>query len=410
MILAAGLGFATACLAIAYARIQVRRARAGERRIAQRFHAVFDSATLGISIGVDGRMLETNRALQEMLGYSAAELALMHFAEVTHPEDVDVDEEQLARLLRGEIDSYRVEKRYFRRDGQLLWAAVRVSLARDEAGRPVFGVGMTEDITARKLLEEQLRHSQKMEAIGSLAGGVAHDFNNVLTAIGGYCEILLRELDENDLRRRRVTEIRKAGDRASALTRQLLAFSRKQVLQPQLVDLHDVVAGIEPMLRRLIREDIALHVEQPAWALTVLADPGQLDQVVLNLALNARDAMPAGGQLTIGSGVASLEPRQAEAIGLRAGRHCYISVADTGMGMDAETQARILEPFFTTKPAGQGTGLGLSTVYGIVTQSGGGLSISSTPGRGSIFTAFLPERLDPVGQVSAPTPARRLAV
>jgi two-component system, cell cycle sensor histidine kinase and response regulator CckA len=407
---AACAGTIFACLALCRARLQVRRARADATRVGQRFRAVFDSATVGISIGVDGRMVQTNRALQEMLGYSAAELSKLHFAALTHPDDVAEDMDQLNRLLAGEIDSYRVEKRYIRRDGELLWADVRVSLARDEQGRPAFGVGLTEDITKRKQLEEQLRQSQKMEAVGSLAGGVAHDFNNVLTAIAGYSEILFRELGDDDPRRKRVVEIQLASERASALTRQLLAFSRKQVLQPQLVDLNDVVTGIEPMLRRLIREDVGLEADRSAVPLTVLADPGQLDQVVLNLALNARDAMPWGGALRIRVGVVSLEPSEAEPLGLRPGRHCYLSVSDTGVGMDEETQRRVFEPFFTTKPAGKGTGLGLSTVYGIVRQSGGAVSIASTLGHGSVFTAYLPERLDPVRQTGTHAPVKTLAV
>ncbi len=409
MIVAAVCAVLAAALVVLHARLELRRSRARAEALAQRFHAVFDSASLGIAIGVDGRMLETNRALQDMLGYSGEELREMHFADITHPDDIGDDLEQLDLLLRGELDLYRVEKRYFRRDGEVVWGHVRISLARDEQGKPAFAVGMTEDITARKKLEEQLRHSQKMEAVGSLAGGVAHDFNNVLTAIGGYCEILLGELEAEDLRRRRVTGIQRAVESASALTRQLLTFSRKNVLKPQFVDLNDVVAGIEPMLRRLIREDVRLRVGRSPWPLTVLADPGQLDQVLLNLALNASDAMPHGGELTIGAGVASLEPREADAVGLRAGRHCYLSVADTGLGMDPETQKRVFEPFFTTKPEGLGTGLGLSTVYGIVTQSGGAVSIASTPGRGSVFTVFLPERLYPLERSGAQASVRTLA-
>jgi PAS domain S-box-containing protein len=410
LVAAACAGILFACLAVLHAHLQLRRARAEAARIAQRFRAVFDSATLGISIGVDGRMMQTNQALQEMLGYSGAELSRLHFAALTHPDDVGADLDQFDRLLTGEIDSYRIEKRYIRRDGELLWADVRVSLARDEHGRPAFGVGLTEDITKRRQLEDQLRQSQKMEAVGSLAGGVAHDFNNVLTAIAGYSEILLRELDEDDPRRRRVVEIEIACERASALTRQLLAFSRKQVLQPQLVDLNDVVTGIEPMLRRLIREDVGLQALRSSVPLTVLADPGQLDQVILNLALNARDAMPHGGALGIRVGVMSLGPQEADALGLRSGRYCYLAVSDTGVGMDDETQRRVFEPFFTTKPLGKGTGLGLSTVYGIVRQSGGAVSIASTPGHGSVFTAYLPERLDPVGRIGAHAPVKTLSV
>ncbi len=244
--------------------------------------------------------------------------------------------------------------------------------------------------------EEQLRQSQKMEAVGRLAGGIAHDFNNLLMIIMGYSELLLSELDQDHQMRGKVEETQKAAERAVSLVRQLLAFSRKQVLDPKVVDLNAVVGNLEKMLRRLIGEDIELIARMDASLGQVKADPGQLEQVLMNLVVNARDAMPQGGKLTIET--ANVEPAEALARQLapaQPGPYVKLVVRDTGCGMDAQTQAHIFEPFFTTKEEGKGTGLGLSTVYGIVKQSGGGIHLQSAPGRGTAFTIYLP-RIDEV--------------
>ncbi|HEV8508896.1 MAG TPA: response regulator [Gemmatimonadales bacterium] len=252
-------------------------------------------------------------------------------------------------------------------------------------------LGVATEITERKRLEEQLRQSQKMEAIGQLAGGVAHDFNNILTAIVGYTDLLAAEFGGNERQLEDLEEIRKAARRAAALTRQLLAFSRKQVLEPRIIDLNSVVLNLDKMLRSLISENIDLKTDLATNLAAARADPNQIEQVIMNLAINARDAMPEGGTLTIETSNATLDHAYAaQHVSVVPGDYVMLAVTDTGSGMDESTKARIFEPFFTTKPAGRGTGLGLSTVYGIVKQSGGNIWLYSEPGKGSTFKIYLP--------------------
>ena len=264
--------------------------------------------------------------------------------------------------------------------------------------------------TAQGLLQHQIRLQsvQKMEAIGRLAGGIAHDFNNLVQAIGGYTEILLKRIDEQDPLRKNAEEIKKAGDRAAALTRQLLAFSRQQVLQPSVLQLNSVVTNIESLLRRLIGEDVEFETALAEDLGPVRADAAQLEQVLMNLAVNARDAMPDGGTLTIETrNVVLTDSDQREAFAINAGPYVLLAVSDTGCGMDVETRARAFEPFFTTKPAGRGTGLGLSTVYGVVKQSDGYIWVDSEPGLGTRVRIYLPRVNEPV---PAPEPRRRQPV
>jgi PAS domain S-box-containing protein len=358
---------------------------------------MFDSAPVGIALADEqGRLVESNRALQELLGYSREELQRMSYQAFTHPEDLPANVELSRQLLAGERVSFQLEKRYLRKDSTPIWVRVNVAGVPDVHGRWEYSVVTVENIHERKRLEEQLLQSQKLEAMGRLAGGVAHDFNNLLTAITGYSDLVLTRAALPEEARREVGEIKRAADRAAALTRQLLAFGGKQVLEPKVLDLNAVVRQTEAMLTRLIGEDIAIRLQLASDLGAVRVDPGQIEQVVVNLVLNARDAMPDGGTLTLATAnVERGEPR------------VMLSVADTGSGMDEETMAHLFEPFFTTKDRGKGTGLGLSTVYGIVEQSGGQIEVESRLGEGAIFTIVLP-RADP-----SPSPAgsgRRLDV
>jgi len=295
------------------------------------------------------------------------------------------------------------------KDGRLVNIENATNPILDEQGDITGFLAIQRDITERKVLEGQLRQAQKMEAVGRLAGGIAHDFNNLLTIIAGYSDMMLSRLAADDPLRAHVSEIRIAGDRAASLTRQLLAFSRQQVLAPQVLDLNAVVANMDKMLRRLIGEhiDLVTVCEKRLWH--VKADPGQLEQVIMNLAVNARDAMPKGGKLTLETANVELDGAYARAhVAVKPGRYIMLAVSDTGCGMDSETQSHLFEPFFTTKERGKGTGLGLSTVYGIVKQSGGNVWVYSELGRGATFKVYLPQVDEPLEE-PRPVEARAVA-
>jgi len=319
------------------------------------------------------------------------------FIACVHPGDRDQVLEVIARAGRLR-QAAEFEYRTIWPDGKEHWIRAIGHYEYDDTGTPVRGAGIAVDVTAQRLLEEQFRQAQKMDAIGKLAGGVAHDFNNMLTAILGYAGFLLESLPADDPRRSDVEEIVKAGQRSAGLTRQLLAFSRRQILEPRIVRLADVVSGVTPMLRRLLGETVDLHTGMGDRG-SVKADVGQIEQVLVNLAVNARDAMPDGGRLTIETADVVLDAGSVHGHpGMRPGPHVMIAVTDTGHGIEDATLRRIFEPFFSTKPKGEGTGLGLATVYGIVKQSDGYIGVTSAPGSGTTFRIYLP-RTDEVEEV-----------
>jgi PAS domain S-box-containing protein len=328
-------------------------------------------------------------------------------------QKIEVDDWPLWRAIRSG-DSVLNSAIELERNGDRRFLLKSAVPLRDSEGRIIGAVIVDQDITDRQRAEQQLTETrahlaqaQKMEAVGRLAGGIAHDFNNLLTVINALSITILRKLPAGDPHRSDLEEINAAGDRAANLTRQLLAFSRRQVLQQEPVDLNSVVLSVGRMLGRLIGEDVMLRLALAPDLKIIQADKGQLEQVIINLALNGRDAMPAGGSLTIETTNARLSHAQAVAVGLAPGVYVTLIVSDTGIGMDPLTQAHIFEPFFTTKSQGEGTGLGLATVYGIIQQSGGGIQVRSEPGQGSTFTIYLPETVDsaPVDRPSRPAEA-----
>jgi PAS domain S-box-containing protein len=325
-----------------------------------------------------------------------------------HPDDIARVNQVLAEALRNGR-SFECDHRIRLPDGTERFMHGRGEIAVNEHGQPVKMVGTVQDITESKQAqealrgsEEKLRQSQKMEAVGRLAGGVAHDFNNLLTVIGGYSDLLLQELRDNPRLRQNVEEVKGAAERAGALTRQLLAFSRKQVLQPRVLDLNDVLGRMDKMLRRLIGEDIELRTLCDSLLGQVKADPGQLEQVILNMAVNARDAMPRGGKLTIRTSNVSLDQKTTfRNRGLEIGEYIMLAISDTGVGMTDEVKAHLFEPFFTTKGIDKGTGLGLATCYGIISQSGGDIHVYSEPNTGTTFKIYLPRVDEAVAAATA---------
>ena len=372
------------------------------RRSELNFRSLVTDAPYGICrCDASGELLDVNPAFLEMLGYaSAAELVGQHIF------DLYADTEQwfaLADFLRAAAPFKGLTAEWRRKNGTT--TVVRVSgrsVANGRDGGVVFEL-FAEDVTERRALEQQLRQSQKMEAVGRLAGGIAHDFNNLLMVISGYAEFLLERLGSEPELRGPAQEISSAGERASSLTRQLLAFSRKQMLAPKIVNLNDIATENLKMLTRMIGEDIDLVMVPGANLWPVRADAGQIEQVIMNLAVNARDAMPSGGKLTIETANVTLDDTYARLHApLPPGDYVMVAISDTGAGMDAETQSHIFEPFFTTKGT-KGTGLGLSTVYGIVKQSGGFIWVYSELGRGTTFKIYLP-RVDATGEAATEMP------
>lgn len=356
-------------------------------------------------IGLDreGRVTLWNAATERMFLWPASE-CLGKPLPIVPADEQEAYRQAVDVELTGQ-QRVGVELRRLRKDGVTLHVQMWTTPVRNHDGHVIGVLGIFSDITERKRLEDRLRHAQKMEAIGRLAGGVAHDFNNVLTAISGYSDLLFESLEGGDPRRTYADEISRAADRASTLTRQLLAYSRQQVLAAQVLDLGAVVRGMEHMVRRLIGEDIELVVELDPHLRKVKADPGQLEQVILNLAVNARDAMPQGGRLTIQASNTELDEAYAWLhVDVQPGAYVCLAVGDSGCGMTEEVRSRLFEPFFTTKELGKGTGLGLSTVYGIVKQSEGHIDVTSVLGGGSLFKVYLPQVMEPAKQARPTMP------
>jgi two-component system cell cycle sensor histidine kinase/response regulator CckA len=378
-------------LALAQSRADQAATEAELRGSERRFRALVEQSWDAVALfGADGTILYGSPATTRLLGYELSEFVGRNAMELIHPDDQPAIIERLTEAASTPRAHVNVGARVKHKNGTWRYVeGVFTNLLDD----PTIGaiVNNYRDVTERRLLEEQVQQSQKMEAVGRLAGGVAHDFNNILTAIGGYSDLLLADMAPDDTRRQDVEEIHRAAQRAAALTHQLLAFSRRQVMQPKVVDLNALVADIEKMLRRLIGEDILFATVLHPRAGNVRADPGQLEQVIVNLAVNARDAMPHGGRLTIETRSVELDASyRAEHPTVAPGPYVMLAVSDSGVGMSEETRARIFEPFFTTKVRGRGTGLGLATVYGIIQQSGGHIWVYSEQGRGTTMRVYLP--------------------
>ncbi len=394
----AGAGGEVVVQAVARDITERRRTEQALREAEAKYRSLIEQSLIGVFIVQRGRLRYANPKAAEMFGYTPEEMLALPSAEaLLHRDDRRIARAQVRRRLRGAVARVEYDVRGLRKDGTVIELEVHGSRLQYEGAPAVIEVAL--DITDSVRLEEQLRQAQKMEAIGRLAGGIAHDFNNLLTAIHGNAELLLHRLAGDHEAATDVHEILHASERAAALTRQLLAFSRKQILQPLPLDLNHVITEVGDMCRRLIGADVRLVTRGQRDLHVVLADPTQIEQVLMNLIVNARDAMPDGGQIIIdvvNAGVGEDDPRL-ETLSMAPGRYVQLTVTDTGIGMDAETQARIFEPFFTTKEQGKGTGLGLSTVYGIVKQTGGYISVDSQLGSGTTFAVYLPAAGGPSG-------------
>jgi PAS domain S-box-containing protein len=358
----------------------------------ERFRATFEQAAVGIAhVGADGTFLRVNAKLCEMMGYTRDELLRLSAFDLTVSEDRVESVEGVRAMLTGTQAVYSTEKRYVRKDGVAFWANLVSTPLRDEAGTPKYLVSVITDITERKALEEQLHQVQKLEAVGQLTGGIAHDFNNLLTVIIGNAELLAERLDGDKGARSLAEMIRAAARRGADLTQRLLAFARRQALDPHGVEVNELLRSMDDMLRRILPENIEVEFVRAAGLWPALVDPSQLEVAVLNLAINARDAMPEGGRLTIETANVRLSDDYArQHREVAAGQYVLVAVSDTGTGMEPETLARVFEPFFTTKPVGKGTGLGLSMVYGFVKQSRGHVNIYSELGLGTTVKLYLP--------------------
>jgi PAS domain S-box-containing protein len=377
-----------------YEILERKQAEAALRHERDRVAFALEATGVGIwEMDVAANVVRWSEILESQYGLAAGAFAgtFEAFLGHIHPDDRAALLGTVQHAMTSGAD-FAVQHRAIRPDGMVRWLSGAGRFQLDEHGRAVRGVGISQDVTERRALEEARQQGQKMEAVGRLAGGVAHDLNNLLTVILGCCELIQTDPDGHDLHRADLSEIQKAGTRAAGLTRQLLAFSRKQIIEPAWLDLNQVVTGLQPMLERLIREDVTIVFRLEPGALGVTADRGQAEQIILNLAVNARDAMPGGGTLIIETAVVALDEHYvARHTTVPPGPYVVLTVTDTGTGIPPQVLAHVFEPFFTTKELGQGTGLGLATVHGIVARSGGSVNVYSEIGLGTSFKVYLPK-------------------
>ncbi len=384
-----------------------KQAEMERRESEEMFRATFEQMAVGVAhVGPEGQWLRVNQKICDIVGYKREELLNLTFQDLTHPDDLDTDLTFLRKILTGEISTFSKEKRYCHKDGSIVWINLTVSLTKKPTGEPKYFISIIEDITSRKRLENQLLQAQKLESVGRLAGGVAHDFNNLLTAILGYGELIQEGYDLPPGLREYLRNMIHAAERASRLTGQLLAFARRQVIEPKVVNLNQLIYNLNKMLRILIGEHIDLILLPEEKLYTVRVDPGQFEQILVNLIVNSRDAMPDGGKITVETTNAILDSDYCEQHeGMTPGEYAVIAISDNGIGIDEGIRLHIFEPFFTTKGQGRGTGLGLATVYGIVKQAGGHIWLYSEPGKGTTFKIYLPRVIAPVDAADTPVPA-----
>ncbi|NWF91863.1 MAG: PAS domain S-box protein [Syntrophaceae bacterium] len=381
-----------------------KRAEEELRLSEERFRQFFRNAPMYCyMVSPEGILLDLNKAALDVLGHEREEVVGRPVATIYAPEYYSKVVENLETWEEtGRLEE--VEMEIITKTGKRRTVILSAGAVRDREGKILHSISVQRDITERKHLEEQLRQAQKMEAIGRLAGGIAHDFNNLLTVIKGTCQLSLLDIREGDPLRANLKEIEKSAERAADLTRQLLAFSRKQIMEMRVIDINAVIKNLEKMLRRVLGEDIELATFLADGIGRVKADPGQMEQVIINLVLNARDAMPEGGKLTIETCNVELDEEYTEKhFGVERGAYVLVSISDMGVGMTPEMKEKVFEPFFTTKEVGKGTGLGLSTVYGIVKQSGGNIWVYSEPGQGTTFKIYLPRVEDPLEDLKEKT-------
>jgi PAS domain S-box-containing protein len=406
--------FAAACYLAAVAitglvlagavQLERRQATQALARSEEQLRRALDAARMGTWIwSVETNTLTWDENLRQLYGLAPGELVSTYeqFLARVHPDDRSFVADSVQRALEDR-GSLRYEFRIVLPDGRVRWIADQGEITRDEAGKSVYLAGVCTDVTERRSTEERLRQAHRMESVGRLAGGVAHEANNQMSVVLGAAEFILRRPDVPEAVRVDVEFIQKAAERTAAITSQLLAFSRRQILRPEILSLNTVVSGWEPVLRRIMGADCGVVLRLSPEPGLVRADPGQLEQVLLNLALNARDAMPRGGTITLETSTTELTSdylRHKSGVAVRPGRYAVLAVTDTGHGMDQETLSHVFEPFFTTKGVGQGTGLGLSTVYGIVKQSDGYIWVYSEPGQGTTFKIYLPIRTGEIESV-----------